>query len=144
MDVRKSHVLSILVASSLTFTTPCVAQMPFRDAVEAGDLVFLSGEIGLAPPGSDPLADGMDAAAISAMTKIGKTLRAHGLDFDNVVKCTVMLKDMDAWQRFNRVYMTFFKPHLLPARSAFATAGLAYGALVEVECTALRPRKKKG
>ena len=55
----------------------------------------------------------------------------------DVVKCTVMLADIDEWATFNEVYKTFFDEHY-PARSAFATGGLALGARVEVECFAAR------
>ena len=126
---------------ALTLSCAAVAQAPpFRDAVRANGLVFLSGEIGVAPDGSDALTEGMDSAANSAMGKLGKALRSQKLSFDDVVKCTVMLRDIAAWDRFNKTYVRYFKPDKLPARSAFATGGLAYGALVEVECVAAVPK----
>jgi len=48
----------------------------------------------------------------------------------------VMLADMSQWGAFNEIYVTYFKPGRLPARSAFGTNGLALGAAVEMECTA--------
>jgi len=56
------------------------------------------------------------------------------------VKCTVFLADMKEWPAFNDVYREYFKSHF-PARSAFATNGLAYDARVEVECIAYIPQK---
>ena len=52
-----------------------------------------------------------------------------------------MLADMSNWAEFNSVYVRYFKPGRMPARSAFGASGLALGALVEVECCAYAPRK---
>jgi len=54
---------------------------------------------------------------------------------DKIVKCTVMLRDMAQWRAFYEVYVTLF-PGPTPARSAFGAAGLALGAMLEVECWA--------
>ncbi len=54
---------------------------------------------------------------------------------DEVVRCLVMLADIDEWSAMNEVYRTFFEDHY-PARSAFGASGLALGARVEIECTA--------
>lgn len=55
---------------------------------------------------------------------------------DRVIRCTVMLADMSEWAAMNSVYLQHFTTNL-PARSAFGTSGLALGARVEIECTAL-------
>ena len=61
------------------------------------------------------------------MENIGEVLKASGLTFD-VFKCTAMLADMSKWRDFNKVYVTYFKPERLPARSALGANGLALGA----------------
>ena len=71
------------------------------------------------------------------MENIKATLEVHGYSMKHLVKCTVMLADIDEWGSFNEVYKTFFSPPY-PARSAFAASGLAVGARVEVECIAAR------
>jgi enamine deaminase RidA (YjgF/YER057c/UK114 family) len=63
------------------------------------------------------------------------SLEEFGSSLDRVVKCTVMLADINEWQEMNAVYVTFFPKHL-PARSAFGTSGLAMGARLEIECWA--------
>jgi reactive intermediate/imine deaminase len=78
---------------------------------------------------------GMKEEARQTMQNIHRTLQAHGLDFADLVKCTVMLADMSEWAAFNEVYRGFFTQHY-PARSAMGTNGLALGARVEVECIA--------
>jgi len=84
---------------------------------------------------------GMEAEARQTMENIGTVLRENGLSFDNVFKCTVMLADMSKWADFNKVYVPYFKPDRLPARSAFGVNGLAIGAQVEVECSAYMGEK---
>ena len=109
-------------------------RLPFSTAVRAGETVYLSGALGIDANGK--LADGMAAQARQAMDNLGAGLKAAGLGWDDVVKCTVMLDDMKDWPAFNQVYVTYFPDGQFPARSAFGADGLALGALVEVECIA--------
>lgn len=109
---------------------------PFADAVRVGDVLYLSGDIGFDPSKGKVVPGGIAAEARRAMENIGATLARHGLGFDDVFKCTVMLADMSEWAAFNEVYLTYFKPDRLPARSAFGCSGLALGARVEIECMA--------
>jgi reactive intermediate/imine deaminase len=112
------------------------AKLPFSPSVRVGDTLYMSGQIGQVPQGMDPHAEGFDAAVKASMDSIGKILATNGLDFGNVVKCTVMLDDMKDWPRFNGTYLSYFEGKRLPARSAFGADGLALGAPVEVECIA--------
>ncbi len=134
--------LGLAVAGLLAASASAQPLIPFAKAVRAGEFLILSGEIGSSPPGMDPQTDGMDAAAKSAMDKIGRTLAANDADYGDVVKCTVMLADMAAWDRFNLTYVKYFDPARMPARSAFGVNGLARGAVVEVECLAHKPSKQ--
>jgi 2-iminobutanoate/2-iminopropanoate deaminase len=116
-------------------------QLPFSEAVRAGDTLYLSGKLAIGPDGKPPA--GIEAQTRMTMDSIAATLTKSGSNWGEVVKCTVMLEDMKDWPAFNTVYMTYFKPGQMPARSAFGADGLALGALVEVECIAYSPRKKK-
>lgn len=111
------------------------ADLPFSDAVRVGDLLFLSGQIGVLPGTVKLAPGGITAEAKQAMENIRSVLAANGASMDDVVKCTAFLADIKEWPAFNAVYRGFFKAHL-PARSAMATSGLAMGARVEVECIA--------
>ena len=108
--------------------------LPFSAAVRAGDVLYLSGQIGARPDGSLP--DGIEAQARQAMDNVGAVLGEAGLGYGDVFHCLVMLADMADWGAFNRVYLDYFEAGRLPARSAFAAAGLALGARVELECKA--------
>ncbi len=70
------------------------------------------------------------------MENLGAVLKENGLSFGAVFKCTVMLADMSKWADFNKVYVGYFDPDRLPARSAFGVNGLVLGAQVELECMA--------
>ncbi len=113
--------------------------LPFSAAVRVGDMLYLSGALGNLP-GTLKLAEGgMAGEARQTMENIGAVLRFCGLDFADVVKCTVMLADMSEWAEFNKVYVTYFAPDRLPARSAFGCSGLALDGRLEVECLARYP-----
>ena len=112
-------------------------RLPFSSAVRVGDVLYLSGVIGTGGDGTLP--PGIEPQTRQTMDNIGAMLKRAGRSFDDVFKCTVMIDDMKEWHAFNRIYMTYFKPDRLPARSAFGADGLALGALVEVECLAHAP-----
>ncbi len=120
------------------YNSPALAAMkpPLSQAVRVGDILFMSGSIGIVPGTRDLAPGGIEGETKQVMQNIGAVLKANDLSFDNVVKCTVMLADMAKWGDFNKVYVTFFKPGRLPARSAFGASGLARNAQVEVECLA--------
>ena len=132
-------VAGAVIACSITGAAQAQDGPPFRDAVQAGNLLFLSGQVGQSPAGLDPHGDGFDVAARIVMDKLGVVLARHGADFDSVVKCTVMLADIQDWPRFNVVYRRYFKPSHLPARSAMGGLSLVRGGQVEVECIAHIP-----
>lgn len=115
--------------------TPLSADMPFSAAVRVGDLLILSGQIGNLPGTTTLAAGGIKAEARQVLENIKHILEANDSSLDRVVKCTVMIADIDEWAAFNEVYVTFF-PGPKPARSAFESSGLAYGARVELECWA--------
>ena len=117
------------------------AGLPFSEAVRAGDVLYLSGALGNVPGKMELVPGGLEAEARQIMENIGRVLRAHNLSFDDIFKYTVMLADMNEWPAFNRVYLSYFRRDRLPARSAFAAAGLALGARVELECWAWAGKK---
>jgi reactive intermediate/imine deaminase len=122
-------------------TSPDMARMnlPFSEAVRAGDFLYLSGQIGYDPANGQPVPGGVKAEAKQALTLIKGILTRNGASLNDVVKCTVFLADMADWPAFNEVYGAFFqKPY--PARSALGANGLARNARVEVECIAYAPK----
>jgi reactive intermediate/imine deaminase len=111
--------------------------LPFPDGVRVGDLVILSGQIGIRPGTLELVPGGIEAETRRTFENLTLALAAHGLSLGDIVRVQVMLADMGEWQRFNQVYLEFF-PDAAPARSAFGATGLALGARVEVEAFAVR------
>lgn len=110
-------------------------KLPFSEAVQVGDLLFLSGQIGVAPGSLTVVPGGLEAEATQALANIKGILERHGSSLDRVVKCSIFLADIHDWAAFNTIYrQTFHAPY--PARSAFGTSGLALEAKVEIECVA--------
>jgi 2-iminobutanoate/2-iminopropanoate deaminase len=121
---------------AIAFHTPFGRpQYPFSPAVQAGNLLFLAGQIGTDSSGR-LVAGGIEAETRQTMDNIQEVLGRVGSSWDRVVKCTVMMADMAEWPAMNAVYSTYF-PRQFPARSAFGASGLALGARVEIECVAV-------
>ena len=116
------------------------AKLPFSQAVQVGDILYISGALGNIPGKLELVSGGLEAQTHQTMDNIGHVLRENGLTFRDVFKCTVMLADMTKWAEFNKIYVGYFNPERLPARSAFGASGLALGAEVEVECLAHMPK----
>jgi 2-iminobutanoate/2-iminopropanoate deaminase len=110
---------------------------PYSPGVRAGDLIFLSGQVGVRPGARDLVTGGIAAETRQALENVRATLRDADLDLRDVVKCTVFLADIRDYDAMNVVYAEFF-PTDPPARSAIGVAGLPLGARVEIECLAAR------
>ena len=85
------------------------AGLPFSSSVRVGDVVYLSGCLGNVPGKMELVKGGMEAETRQTMENIGAVLKANGLGFGDVFKCTVMLADMKQWGDFNKVYLEYFK-----------------------------------
>jgi reactive intermediate/imine deaminase len=123
------------VASPRHLTGQRSRPLPFSDAVRVGDLLFVSGQLGV-DENLKVVPGGIQAETKAVMEHIRRIVEANGSSMDRVVKCTCMLADMSEWQKMNEVYVTYFPKDRLPARSAFGAANLALGARVEIECIA--------
>ncbi|CAG9168798.1 2-iminobutanoate/2-iminopropanoate deaminase [Cupriavidus laharis] len=112
------------------------AGLPFSEAVRVGNVLYLSGQMGIVPGSTRLVGGGIREEAKQALMNIRTTLEAHGLTLRDVAKCTIMLADISEWQVFNDVYKGFFEPPY-PVRTALGANGLALGARVEIECVAV-------
>jgi 2-iminobutanoate/2-iminopropanoate deaminase len=124
---------------AVQYVRPSDPTAPFSAAVRVENIIYLSGQIGVGADGRLPplFAD----QARQTMENVRTALKGSGSSLDDVFKCTVMLADMSHWEEFNKIYVTYFKPERLPARSAIGANGLARGALLEVECVAYSPHR---
>jgi 2-iminobutanoate/2-iminopropanoate deaminase len=127
---RKDHIR--VVAPDM----PLRAGAPYSQGVMAGDLLYLSGNIGTDPATGKPPAAFADASRQS-LENLAKVLKAAGLGWEDVVKVNVYVKDMARYEDFNGVY-TRMLPAPLPARTFLGVADLPGGGQVEIEAVAVR------
>ena len=108
----------------------------YSQAIRSGDMVFCAGQLGI-DPATNELADGVEAQTERALKNLAAVLDAAGLGFDDVVKTTCFLADINDFNAFNGVYARFM-PDPPPARSTFQVAALPRGGRVEIEAIARR------
>ena len=111
--------------------------LPFSKVVEANGFVFLAGQIGDAPGSSGPVPGGIEAETRAMLENVGRLLRAVGLDYRDVVKCTVYITSFDDFAAMNATYREFF-PTEPPTRATVEVTALALGARIEIEVLAAR------
>ncbi|CAK8053700.1 Rid family detoxifying hydrolase [Eupransor demetentiae] len=109
---------------------------PYSQAVQSGQTLYCSGQIGLDPK-TKSLAPTLGQQAQQALKNVGAVLKSAGLTPDNVVKTTIFMTNVADFALVNLVYADFFaEVKTLPARSTVQVAALPAGALVEIEVQA--------
>lgn len=108
---------------------------PYSQATRAGNMLFVSGQLGLVP-GEKALPPTVEAQTEQAMKNMGAILKAAGGDYSSVCKTTILLADMGDFAAVNGVYGAYF-PSDPPARATFAVKQLPLNARVEIEAVAL-------
>ena len=109
---------------------------PYSQAIQTGDMLFTSGQLGLDPK-TGSLPEGIQAQTSQALANVNAILKEAGFTKENVVKTTVFLKDMTDFGAVNEIYADFFGDHK-PARSCVEVARLPKNGLVEIEVVAAR------
>lgn len=112
------------------------ANVPFSDAVQVDNLFFLTGQIGKNHKTGKLVEGGIEAETKQVLSNIEDVLNHHNLTKNDVVKCTVILADINDFSKMNRIYQSFFTKNL-PARTTFA-ANLVAGAKIEIEVVAAK------
>ena len=109
---------------------------PYSQAVEVNGTLYISGQVPVDPETGN-IPEGIKEQTEQVMRNIGAILEAAGYTFDNVVKSTCLLSDMDNFQAMNEVYGSCYKENP-PARAAYGVVKLPLGALVEIETIAVK------
>ena len=110
---------------------------PYSQAVLVGDTLYCSGQIPLDPQTGSLVTGTIEQESERVLENLGAVLRAAGMDYVNVVSCTVYLADMKDYGQVNEVYARYFS-EMPPARAAVQVAGLPRGCRVEIACVAVR------
>src|SRR5215472_2236587 len=118
-----------------TFDAPA-AIGPYSQGVRVGSTIYFSGQIALDPKTGQMISGGTDVQTRRVMENIAGLLEAEGLGFENIVKTTIFLADINDFQTVNEVYGGFFK-QAPPARSTVQAGALPRCARVEIEVIAV-------
>ncbi len=108
---------------------------PYSQAVQTGDLLFISGQLPIDPITGKFAGESIEEQTRQSLTNMGEILKKAEMDFSNVIKTTVLLADIKDFVAMNNVYAEFFSKDF-PARAAFEVANLPLGARVEIEAVA--------
>ncbi|MFW6222539.1 MAG: RidA family protein [Bacteroidota bacterium] len=110
---------------------------PYSQATEKDGHLFISGQVPVDPEAGRIVEAGIKEQTEQVMKNIGAILKEAGYRYSDIVKCTCLLSDMDNFAAMNEVYARYF-PENPPARAAFGVVKLPLGALVEIECIAMK------
>jgi len=108
----------------------------YSQAIVQGDLVFVSGQLPIAPISGEKKTGSIEEQAEQTLQNLAEILKAADSGLDRVVKVTVYLSDIELWSRVNEVYAKFFKDHR-PARAVVPTRELHFGFQIEIEAIAV-------
>ena len=109
---------------------------PYSQAVRSGNFLFCSGQIPLDPKSGQIVSGDIATQTRRVLDNIGAVLKAEGLAFENIVKTTIFLTNLDDFQTVNEIYGSYFKQEP-PARSTVQVSALPKGAKVEIEVIAV-------
>jgi 2-iminobutanoate/2-iminopropanoate deaminase len=110
---------------------------PYSQAIQAGNMVFVSGQIAIQRSTGQILIRSIEEETTMVMSNISDILKAAGLDFTNIVKTTIFLKDMSSFPKVNEIYGKYFSQNP-PARETVEVSRLPKDVNVEISCIAVK------
>jgi 2-iminobutanoate/2-iminopropanoate deaminase len=110
---------------------------PYSQAISAGNMLFVSGQIAIQKSSGTIITSTIETETTQVMTNLNEILIAAGMDFSNVVKTTIFLKDMNNFPRVNEIYGKYFAREA-PARETVEVSRLPKDVNVEISCIALK------
>lgn len=122
------------ITSVKTFEAPLPGGH-YSQAVVAGNMIFVSGQLPFIPLTGDKASGGIREQTLQTLKNVLSIVRAAGGDITTIARTTIYITDLNSWEEVNRVYSDFFGP-VQPARSIITVAALHHGCLVEIEAMA--------
>ena len=110
----------------------------YNQGIETDGLVFTSGQVGIDPSTGQLVGGGIDTQAAQTLKNIEAILDSVDLGKDSIAKLTVFVKNLDDFQSVNKAFEKFFNGIEYPARSTVEVSELPMGALIEIECIAIK------
>jgi 2-iminobutanoate/2-iminopropanoate deaminase len=108
---------------------------PYSQAIVSGNTLYVSGQIPIDQATGNIVSSSIEDETRQVMTNIGYILKEAGVDFSNIVKCSIFIKDMSQFAQINAVYGEYF-PTNPPARETVEVSALPKGVNVEISCIA--------
>ena len=110
----------------------------YNQGIETDGLVFTSGQVGIDPSTGQLVGGGIDMQAAQTLKNIEAILNSVDIGKDSIAKLTVFVKNLDDFQAVNEAFENFFNGIEYPARSTVEVSELPMGALIEIECIAIK------
>jgi len=110
---------------------------PYSQGIVAGQMVFVSGQLGMDPKTTELVGEDLESQARQALENLKQIVTASGCNLTDIVAVDVFLTDMNDFVAFNAIYSEYFSDHK-PARAAIGVASLPKGARVEVKCIVVK------
>ena len=110
----------------------------YNQGIETDGLVFTSGQVGIDPSTGQLVGGGIDMQAAQTLKNIEAILNSMDVGKDSIAKLTVFVKNLDDFQSVTRAFENFFNGIDYPARSTVEVSELPMGALIEIECIAIK------
>jgi 2-iminobutanoate/2-iminopropanoate deaminase len=111
---------------------------PYNQAVFINDTLYISGQIAIVPATGELLLTNIEEETTQVMENLSAILKEADLTFENVVKTTIFLSDMEMFARVNKVYGSYFNEDTAPARETVQVANLPKYVNVEISCIAIK------
>ena len=111
---------------------------PYNQAIQFDNLLFISGQIPLNPKNGKLISSGIKEETNKVMTNIQCILEEAKMNFDNVVKTTIFLKNMNDFVEMNKEYAKFFENYIPPARETVQVSQLPKNVNIEISCIAIK------
>ncbi|WP_026462292.1 RidA family protein [Adhaeribacter aquaticus] len=111
---------------------------PYNQAVLANGVLYVSGQIALDPASGDLVQGDIETETHQVMKNLEAILQEAGLGFEQVVKCTIFVKDLNNFVRINTIYGSYFKEENAPARETVEVSRLPKDVNVEISCIAVQ------
>ena len=110
---------------------------PYNQSVKAGNTLYLSGQIAIDQSSEELILSSIEDETHQVMKNIGHVLAAANMTYENIVKCSVFVSDMNMYNRINAVYAEYFNEDTAPARELVEVANLPKFVNVEISCIAV-------
>ncbi len=111
---------------------------PYNQSILAGNMLFISGQIAIDPTSGDLVLGDIETETHQVLRNLGNILEEAQLSFEDVIKCSVFVKDMNLYSRINAVYAEYFNENTAPARELVEVSNLPKFVNIEISAIALK------